>query len=66
MPKISYPTLQERHGGRWVALSTGEGKVYAAKRKFPQLLAALKKKGVSTRRVIFTRVEKPQKTGVYH
>jgi hypothetical protein len=65
MPKITGPTLQKRHGGHWVALSPGRGKVYASHQKFNGLLMVLKKKKISTKKVIFSKVDKPGQVSVY-
>jgi hypothetical protein len=65
MPKISEITLQKRYGGKWIALSKGEGKVYAAKARFDQLIVTLKKKKIDTKKVVFTKVEKLGTLSVY-
>jgi len=65
MPKISQKTLQKRYGGLWVALSYGEGKVYAARKEFGKLVKALEKKEIAPKKVVFVKVGKPGSVSVY-
>jgi len=65
MPKITGPTLQKRHGGRWIALSKGRGKVYATHKKFNGLLLLLEKEKINTKKVIFSKVDKLGQVSVY-
>lgn len=66
MPKISEITLQKRYGGKWVALSKGEGKVYAAHKKLDGLYRILKKKEIDpVKKVVLTKVEKLGTVSVY-
>lgn len=65
MPTLSTPTLQKRHGGRWIALSPKRGKVYAASKSFTGLLRKLEKKEIKTKKVIFKKVDHPDSPRAY-
>ena len=66
MGKISSLTLQKRHGGMWVALSRGGGKVYAASQTLAGLYQLLQKMGIDpVKKALITRVDRPDRSRAY-
>ncbi len=55
MPAPSYPELQEKYGGQFVALR--EGKVVAAGKTYRELLEAVQHAGLDRTELTFEHVE---------